>query len=157
MIQIEKASIDDAQKVFRQVILLLDELREEDDASIKSDIEKITEAWKENNSRFNVFMALDDSGSPVGVITLAESFAIYAGGNYGIINELYVAPEYRSRGVGRMLLDAIKDFAREKGWERVDVTAPTGEKWRRTVAFYEREGFAFTGPKMKFLVDKPAG
>jgi len=156
MIRIEKATLDNADQIFRQVILLLDELREEDDNPGKPDFDKIVNDWKANEIRFNVFIALDSSENPVGVITLAETFAIYAGGNYGIINELYVTPEYRSRGVGRMLLDRVKVFANERGWERVDVTAPAGEKWRRTVAFYEREGFVFTGPKLKLCINKTA-
>jgi hypothetical protein len=29
------------------------------------------------------------------------------------------------------------------------VTAPPGDAWKRTVAFYEANGFVFTGPKLR--------
>jgi GNAT superfamily N-acetyltransferase len=79
-----------------------------------------------------------------------ETFALYAGGSYGVIDEMYVDPAHRAGGVGRLLIDAVKDLARRKGWVRVDVTAPPGERWRRTVRFYEKQGFVFTGPKLRF-------
>jgi GNAT superfamily N-acetyltransferase len=78
-----------------------------------------------------------------------ESFAIYAGGNYGVIDEMYVVPDYRSRGIGQQFLAALQEFARQKKWQRIDVTAPPEEKWKRTLAFYENEGFIFTGPKLR--------
>jgi hypothetical protein len=42
--------------------------------------------------------------------------------------------------------------ARERGWRRLDVTAPPGDAWRRTVAFYEKNGFVFTGPKLRLRI-----
>jgi hypothetical protein len=32
------------------------------------------------------------------------------------------------------------------------VTAPESARWSRSQGFYEREGFRFTGPKLKFLL-----
>ncbi len=34
------------------------------------------------------------SGTAIGVLTLSVSFAVYAGGEYGVIDEMYVRPEY---------------------------------------------------------------
>lgn len=88
----------------------------------------------------------------MGVLTLTDHFAIYAGGRYGVIDELYVAPGHRSAGVGGMLLEAAKTLGREKAWRRLDVTAPAGEAWERTVRFYEARGFVFTGPKLRCVL-----
>jgi GNAT superfamily N-acetyltransferase len=63
---------------------------------------------------------------------------------------MYVDPEFRSAGVGKMLIDAVKEFSRAKNWLRIDVTAPPEQQWTRTVRFYEKQGFVFTGPKMRF-------
>ncbi|PKK83179.1 MAG: hypothetical protein CVT49_09710 [candidate division Zixibacteria bacterium HGW-Zixibacteria-1] len=152
MIKIIRAGIDKAEFVIEYVNRLLEELGDEPQTSAEADIEKIVDAWRENENRFTVFIACDMNDQPAGVITLAECFAIYAGGNYGIINELYVSPEFRSREVGRRLLDTVKEYAVERGWKRIDVTAPSGERWIRTVKFYEREGFIFTGPKLKYYL-----
>lgn len=84
-------------------------------------------------------------------MTATEAFAIYANGPYGIIDEMYVFPTCRSQGVGGALLDAVKDLAERKGWHRIDVTAPESPSFARTRSFYEREGFTFAGPKLKFI------
>jgi GNAT superfamily N-acetyltransferase len=84
------------------------------------------------------------------MITIAVIFAVYAGGDIGVINEMYVNPDYRCKGVGKMLVDKAKELAKKKKWQRLDVTAPTEHKWVRTVKFYEQQGFVFTGPKLKY-------
>jgi GNAT superfamily N-acetyltransferase len=89
---------------------------------------------------------------PVGVATVSEAFALYAQGWHGIINELYVVPQARSSGVGEAMISTIRHFARRSGWRRIEVTAPESPRWERTRRFYEREGFSFTGPKLKYLV-----
>jgi GNAT superfamily N-acetyltransferase len=105
--------------------------------------------------RFASFLARTPEGEAAGVVTVVESFAIYAGGDYGVIDELYVVPEFRSRGVGRLLIEAVKMRGRERGWLRVDVTAPPEKRWARTVKFYESQGFVFTGPKLRCMLGGP--
>jgi GNAT superfamily N-acetyltransferase len=102
---------------------------------------------------FAAFLAVAPKGEAVGVVTITEAIAAYAGGRYGIISELYVDPRYRGKGVGRKLLHAVRGEAELRRWRRVDVTAPPAARWHRTVAFYEDNGFAFTGPKMKCLIE----
>ena len=152
MIKIEIADLSQSETVFDLVEKLLYELREESEDLSTIDREHVRADWLKNSDRFTVFIARAEDKTPVGVLTLDECFAIYAGGNYGIINELYISPEYRSRKIGRRLLDAVKEHARTRGWKRVDVTAPAGDQWARTVCFYEREGFIFTGPKLKYFI-----
>jgi len=91
-----------------------------------------------------------DEGEVVGVITLVETISLYAGGHIGVLNELYVVPEYRSEGVGKILLDAAKELGEERGWVRLEVTTP-GDEYARTLRFYEREGFLLIGPRYKFM------
>lgn len=95
---------------------------------------------------------LPDSERLIGLLTLTETQAIYAGGSYGVIDEMYVVPEHRSDGIGKRLIQAAMDIARQKGWKRLDVTAPT-EQNEHTVRFYEQNGFRFTGPKLKLNLD----
>ena len=86
----------------------------------------------------------------IGIFTLTESQAIYAGGKYGIIDEMYISPDFRQKKIGEDILKYIFQIALKNNWKRVDVTAPTDEKWIRTRKFYEKNGFVFTGPKYKF-------
>ena len=99
----------------------------------------------------STLLAMDEDEA-VGIITLSESISLYAGGRIGVVNELYVVPEYRSEGVGKILLDAAKNLGEERGWVRLDVTTP-GDEFARTLRFYEREGFISIGPRYKYLID----
>jgi len=103
----------------------------------------------DEDSLHSTLLAFNDDGEAVGVLTLVESLGLYAGGRIGVVNELYVVPPYRSEGVGKILLDAAKKLADERGWQRLEVTTP-GEQYEKTLRFYEREGFFPIGPRYKF-------
>jgi GNAT superfamily N-acetyltransferase len=92
-------------------------------------------------------------GSPIVFATLAESFAVFAGGRYGIINELWVAAETRSAGVGALMIDHLAEFGRQRGWKRLDVSAPQDPRWDRSLEFYLARGFARTGRKLKLMLN----
>jgi GNAT superfamily N-acetyltransferase len=151
-IRIDRLNIQDASIVFDWVLRLLQELGTEGDDLGTLNEKKVLDEWQQAGDRFQVFAARTTDGEIAGVMTVVETYAIYANGNYGIINEMYTDPEFRSAGVGAALIDAAKEYGRSKGWERIDVTAPESEGWERTRQFYEREGFAFTGPKLKFVL-----
>jgi len=150
MIQIERAGLEQKETILEFVGRLLRELEGGSAEFEGVDSQKVLAEWAQNQDRVHAFLAKTEEGRVVGISTLVETFAIYAGGCHGVIDEMYVDPEFRSEGVGRMLIDAVKNFGREKSWLRIDVTAPPEEEWKRTVRFYEREGFVFTGPKLRF-------
>lgn len=79
------------------------------------------------------------------LLTLYESYALYAEGAFGTIPELYVRPAYRSKGVGRRLVAAARELGAERGWKRLEVTTPPLPAFDRTLKFYERAGFSVTG------------
>ena len=150
MIRIERAGLEQNEKIIELVVKLLMEL-EGDSAEFEGiDRAKVLTDWSRNREKVHAFLAKTEDDRVVGISTLVETFAIYAGGSYGVIDEMYVDPEFRSAGVGKMLIDAVKEFGREKNWLRVDVTAPPEEQWKRTVRFYEKQGFVFAGPKLRF-------
>ncbi|HUD71656.1 MAG TPA: GNAT family N-acetyltransferase [Dongiaceae bacterium] len=139
-------------EVYAAVDALLRELEHEADEAAAIDFRKVTADWRAAGDRTRVFAARTTDGRIAGVLTLFESFAIYAGGAYGIISELYVAPAHRSSGVGKALIAAAVAHGRRRRWLRIDVTAPEDPRFDRTRRFYEREGFVFTGPKLKRLL-----
>ncbi len=81
----------------------------------------------------------------VGFVTIYEGYAVYAEGAFGVMAELYVKPKYRSCGIGKMLICAVKEFGAKRGWKRIEVTTPPLPQFDETLAFYEREGFEISG------------
>jgi len=94
--------------------------------------------------KYFVFVAWDGD-VPAGFVALYESYALYAEGAFGTIPEFYVRPAYRSKALGLQLLTTAKAFGRERGWKRLEVTTPPLPQFDRTLAFYQREGFAISG------------
>jgi GNAT superfamily N-acetyltransferase len=151
MIEIRRAGPQDRQTVLELVERLLTELEELPTEFAGLDRDRTLFDLANAGDTFIAFLARV-SGEPIGVLTVTETFAIYAGGRYGVIDEMYVVPEHRSSGVGRVLLEAAKELGMVRGWRRMDVTAPPGPAGERTVRFYERQGFVFTGPKLRCVL-----
>jgi len=106
----------------------------------------------ESDGRVWALIAETDGGEAVGVLMLNECAAVYAGGAFGEITELYIVPAQRTSGLGAKLIAAAEDFARARGWPRLEVGAPDQPRWNRTVAFYCRNGFEEVGPRLRRLL-----
>lgn len=90
---------------------------------------------------------------PVAVLCLYEGHALYAEGDFGIIAELYVQPDFRNLGLGSRLIAEARAFGLQRGWRRLEVTTPPLPEFEQTLKFYEREGFTITGGrKLKTLL-----
>ncbi|MEZ5503471.1 MAG: GNAT family N-acetyltransferase [Halioglobus sp.] len=99
-----------------------------------------------------VFGAIDGD-KIVGFGALCESHSLYAEGSFGIVQEFYVMPEYRSKSVGSKLLEEIINFAKMKKWVRLELCTPPIPEFDRTVSFYKENGFEITGGyKMKYML-----
>jgi len=96
-------------------------------------------------------------GRPAGVVTLNQCAAIYAGGRFGEICELYVGPEDRSAGLGSRLIEAAVDHACNAGWARLEVGAPAQPRWQRTTDFYLANGFTLVGPRLRRPLGRETG
>ncbi|WP_435346317.1 GNAT family N-acetyltransferase [Haloarchaeobius sp. HRN-SO-5] len=62
-----------------------------------------------------------------------------------VLNELYVAPEYRGTGVADGLLDAAVDFARSMSLPLDRLVLDVDRTNERARAFYDRHGFEHWG------------
>jgi GNAT superfamily N-acetyltransferase len=59
------------------------------------------------------------------------------------LEDLAVSPEHRSQGIGKALLDAAKEWARERGATHLELDS--GEARKGAHRFYEREQPAWKG------------
>jgi GNAT superfamily N-acetyltransferase len=148
----ELSASRDAEEIARHLCLLYTELFGPSAALSEADFRTAVGQWERDQRPHWAFQFLDDSGRTAAFCTLGESFAFFAHGTYGILNELWVNPELRSQGVGAQVIEFCVRFARDRGWGRIDVSAPPYAEWDRTFEFYQKRGFAFTGRKLKILV-----
>jgi putative acetyltransferase len=58
---------------------------------------------------------------------------------HGELKRMYVDPEYRGSGVSRLMLQALEDDARSRGWNRV--VLETGDTMLPAQHFYQRNGY----------------
>lgn len=78
---------------------------------------------------------------------------IWSAGDETYLQELYVVPRLRGQGIGRALLEATIELARERGSDGIDLN--TGETDTAARALYESMGFTNRegspdGPAMLF-------
>jgi len=104
------------------------------------------------NGIYTVIAAVEGD-SIVGFGALCESHSLYAEGAFGIVQEFYVMPEYRSKEVGKGLIKKIIALAKEKKWKGLELCTPPVPEFDRTVEFYQANGFKVTGGyKMKYSI-----
>jgi len=60
-----------------------------------------------------IFLAVDDSQAPLGFVQLYPSFSSVSMKRLWILNDLFVAPSARGKGVARALLKRSTELARE--------------------------------------------
>lgn len=82
-------------------------------------------------------------GGPfIGYVVLTLGFSIEYGGRDGFVDELYVAPDARGRGIGTAALQFVMDQARELGFRALHLEVMPGND--RALELYNRHGFTDT-------------
>ena len=101
-------------------------------------------------------LVAEEGGALVGVLGASWQRAIHVPGRYATIQDLWVDPEWRSRGTGAELVEALAAIARQNGVSRIEVGLPreTFAAIAQTTAFYEGAGFEHLGPRMRRLLDE---
>ena len=92
-------------------------------------------------------LVADDEGVLVGICTAYQDLHSVRYGYRAWVEDLAVDPERRSRGVGKALMDAAKEWARERGATHLELDSALA----RTDAhrFYEREGAEYKSVQLR--------
>lgn len=98
-----------------------------------SRITELNEVWNDGTL---CACAIDDNDSPVGFITFGYT---KQGNRFLWIYNFFVAEAVRSEGVGKTLIDTVKDYGKSKGCKWMQLTVLDNNA--RAIAFYERYGF----------------
>jgi len=100
--------------------------------------------------RLRALLARDDivallAGEPaVAVALLTFRPGPWYPGPVGLLEELYVRPDLRGRGIGHAVLERAMAVARERGTQELQINVDEGDTGARR--FYERHGFSNTEP-----------
>jgi ribosomal protein S18 acetylase RimI-like enzyme len=146
-IPIRRASAEDAAEVAG---LLHDFNTEFDDPT--PGVEALTEHARRLLAEGEMTVLLGGEG-PDAIALLRLRPSVWTGKPEAYLQELYVAPALRGQGLGRALLEATMDAAREAGATGIDLN--TGETDTAARALYESCGFTNLesqpdGPSMLF-------
>jgi GNAT superfamily N-acetyltransferase len=76
---------------------------------------------------------------PIGVAYLSFTWTLEHGGKTAWLEELYVVPTHRGKGIGRALHTAVCDHAAAQGCAAVDLEVDAAHQ--RAAHLYAREGF----------------
>lgn len=149
--QVRPAVASDAQGVALAVSALLTELGATPPEL--RDMERTARLLIEDPEQGIVLLA-EAEGRIVGVIVSSVQSAIHIPGRYALIQDLWVEPSWRSRAIGRALMDALCEIATRRGLARLEVGLPK-ESFPRlasTRAFYLDNEFDPLGPRMRRLL-----
>jgi len=120
----------------------------------RAEMEAEVQALLDDPQGGSVLIAEAD-GEIVGVLTASWQRAIHVPGVYATVQDLWVDEDWRSRGVGAELVEAIASQARTRGVSRLEVGLPreTFAAIASTESFYRRNGFEHLGPRMRRLLE----
>lgn len=107
-----------------------------------SDKKKYRSYLKERlqNKEATAYLALDDNTSNLaGFVLNYHSFSSVSQGKIVILNDLFVVPEYRKKGIAERLINSTFDLAKQVGAIRVDLG--TGKDNATAQRLYEKIGF----------------
>lgn len=85
----------------------------------------------------------EDEGALIGFCLARISQGLYARGNYCEIEKMVVEDTYRSRGIGRMMVDCVESWSADNNCAYIAVTSAANRE--RAHRFYERYSYENKG------------
>ena len=118
MSKIVRANIKHQDEISRLFNLYRIFYKEEDDS--KGTLQFIKERLENGDS--TIFVSMNDDESLNGFVQLYPSFCSVSMIPILILYDLFVDPEKRTGGIGRDLMNKAKDYARENGFKRLELS-----------------------------------
>ena len=127
------------EEIDTAVDLLGRQLREHEVKTDLGKIRSVTERIVKDDRLGFVLLALEKNERPVGVALGCAFLGIEHGGTSGWIEELYVLPEFRQRGIGSLLIAEFVRVAFSLGWRAIDLEIDSGHQ--RAASLCQRQAF----------------
>ena len=135
MLEIQTAQPSDLAPILQ---LLHTQLQEHDIVLTDQTLQRATQALIEDHKLGRILTARLD-GELVGVAVLSFLWTLEHGGPTVWLDEVYVEPSRRGAGIGRKLVEAAMQVARESGCIALDLEVDAGHEAAERL--YERMGF----------------
>ncbi len=121
-VRVERATLSDLDRL---AAMFLDDMADLGNHPDPARMRDVTRRMLENNGRDNhVLVARDVTTSDVvGVVLANEFLSIKFPGRALWIEELYVAPAGRRRGIGRLLVEVLLEWAKREGVRGIELEA----------------------------------
>jgi GNAT superfamily N-acetyltransferase len=110
-----------------------------DPAAMEAFFRRLAVGAVEQPTGAGTFVAVDDHGTPLGLIALLPDRDYFTGHGRAYVEALVVAPEAEGKGVGATLMQFAEQWARERGMREVVLDVFAGNEHARR--FYERAGY----------------
>lgn len=137
--RVEPATLEDLDTLVAFVMSLMDE-----EADFRADRlcqEQGLRLILEQPSRGRIFVVRNDH-TMVGMVNLLFTISTATGGFVINMEDVYIHPDHRRQGYGGLLMDHVKNFAREKGFFRI--TLLTDKISAASQQFFQKHGFTFS-------------
>ena len=137
---IREATINDADTIYQFVCALQKK---------EFDKEAIYKIYNSNiSNQDNLYLIAVDETQPIGYISCHLQWLLHHQGKVAEIQEMYVKPEYRSQGIGKMLMMDVKERSKALGAVQLEVT--TRAIREGAIKFYQREEFQDSHKKLVY-------
>ena len=93
-------------------------------------------------------LVAEGAGIVCGCATYSKELSVFAAEDYLRLNSLYIMPDYRNRGIGKKMINALFEVAMDKGYNSMQCYTPAmntgainfyldmGAKTKNAVRFY---------------------
>lgn len=141
------ATLLDSQLIGSLVVELTNEISELTKAQhFEIDLNDTIQRCREliSEGHYSAIIGMHEN-TPIAVVTITETYALYAGGKIGVIQEFYVSPKFRAEGVGSMLFEQVQRHAKQQNWSCIELCTPPLPEFQRTLNFYQKNGLIPVG------------
>jgi GNAT superfamily N-acetyltransferase len=83
---------------------------------------------------------IEAGGEPAGYLMLTVGYSLEFGGRYGLLDELYLEPQWQGKGLGAAAIAFAEEECRRRGL--LALRLEVGYDNPRALALYKRNGFA---------------
>lgn len=102
------------------------------------------------NGTYGCCLIAEADNKSVGHIILSKKTLTYFKSMYVEVEYIGVSSEYRTKGIGKMLIDSAADWAKQQGANRLYLEAFWGNT--EAVKFYKKNGFVEVGVQLEKIL-----